>query len=289
MRTGRIREASGLHEGPPARGEEALRRPGTMRLTQAVLILPSAFTLGSLFFGFWAIILALRGSLALAGWLVVYAAVLDWMDGRVARFSRTHTRFGAELDSLADLVSFGLAPSLIVYRALFEEGEWSWIVCFLFVAAVALRLARFNVEQGGRALVHYLGLPSPAAGGVLATYYAFTGTEFFGSHLAEWPWPRVGAIGLVVLSALMLSHVPYPVLRPGTRDAGRRAILLVMLVSLGLVVWRPAEAAFPVTVSYVAYGLARAFVLEVAEQLSGPDPVEEEMRAPGAEREVDWR
>lgn len=261
----------------PPRVERTSRRRA--RLGRAVVVLPSAFTLGNLFFGFWAVVLASRGSLVTAGWLVVYAAVLDWLDGRVARVSRAGSRFGAELDSLADLVSFGVAPALITSRALFSEGEWSWIVCFLFVAAVALRLARFNVEQGGRARRHFLGLPSPAAGGLLATFPAFSGTEFFREQLAAWPWPQAGAIGIVVVAGLMLSHVPYPVLRPGLREPGRRVILGVMLISLGLVVWRPAEAAFPVVAAYVLYGIVRAIGVEVVGQLSGRDPIAEEITA----------
>jgi len=258
------------------------------RLTRVVFVLPSAFTLGNLFFGFWAIVAATRGALDVASWLIFYAAVLDWVDGRVARLARTHTSFGAELDSLVDVVSFGVAPAFIMYRAFFDVGEWSWLVCFAFASAVAVRLARFNVEQGGRAKVHFLGLPSPAAGVLVASFYPFSTTAFFQAHLSAWPWHRLLAIGLVVLGALMLSHLPYPILRPSLRERSRQIVLVLMAVSVGLISWHPAELTFPILLAYATYGVVVSFVREILDQLSSRDFVAEEMAAEADEGKVGW-
>jgi CDP-diacylglycerol---serine O-phosphatidyltransferase len=95
------------------------------------------------------------------------------LDGRIARFTATGSRFGAELDSLVDAISFGVAPAFLAYQLFFAEGPWSWVVSFIYVMAVVIRLARFNVEQGGEAKRTFHGLPSPTGGMVVATTYPF--------------------------------------------------------------------------------------------------------------------
>ena len=130
-------------------------------LQRGIIILPSAFTLGNLFFGVYAIVAATRGDFEWAGWFIVFAGILDLLDGRVARFTRTGTAFGAELDSLVDAISFGVAPALIAFQLYFTEGRWGWTVCFVYIAASVVRLARFNVEQAGHAKNHFIGAPLP--------------------------------------------------------------------------------------------------------------------------------
>lgn len=267
-------------------GSEASRRP----LRQAVLVLPSAFTLGNLFFGLWAVVSVLRGDPGLAAWLVVAAAVADWLDGRAARLASSYSRFGAELDSLVDMVSFGVAPALIAYSAFFAVGEWSWVVCFLFTAAAALRLARFNVEQAGRAKHHFLGLPTPAAGGLVATFYPFTQTAFFADALSGLASGRIVAVGMVTLAGLMLSHVPYAVLRPGIRSGAGRMSLGVLVVSIPLLLWRPALTAAPLLALYVAYGMLRALVLQLLERFPNREVLDELKRGRpgGRRRSIPW-
>ena len=115
-------------------------------IRRVVVVVPSAFTLANLFFGFWSIVSAFNGNFRQAGWFIIYAAVLDMLDGRVARMSNTGSRFGAELDSLVDVISFGVAPALLMYFLEFSStGRFGWVVCYLFVVAAALRLARYNV------------------------------------------------------------------------------------------------------------------------------------------------
>jgi CDP-diacylglycerol--serine O-phosphatidyltransferase len=135
------------------------RRP-TMR--QVVVVMPSAFTLGNLFFGFWAIVSAFNGNFRWAGWFIVFSGILDMLDGRVARLSNTGSRFGAELDSLVDVMSFGVAPALLIYFLDFASaGRFAWILSFIYVTAVALRLARFNVTSAGVSTGWFTGCPPP--------------------------------------------------------------------------------------------------------------------------------
>ena len=125
--------------------------PGGERLRKGIIILPSAFTLGNLFFGLYSMVSVARGDLISAGWVVLYAGRLATLDGKIARFTRTGTRFGAELDSLVDAISFGVAPSFIMFELFFADAQWSWTLSFVFVAATVVRLARFNLEEGGEA------------------------------------------------------------------------------------------------------------------------------------------
>ena len=151
-------------------------RPRPRGMRRAIVILPSAFTSGNLFFGVWSIVESTRGNFALAAWFIIAAAVLDLLDGRVARMSRTGSAFGAELDSLVDVVSFGVAPAMLLYFWRFRGGEWAWLLSFIYVLAAALRLARFNVVQAGQAKTHFIGLSSPISGITLASSYPFTQT-----------------------------------------------------------------------------------------------------------------
>jgi CDP-diacylglycerol--serine O-phosphatidyltransferase len=264
-------------------------------LQRGVIILPSAFTLGNLFFGVFGIVAATRGEFEWAAWYIVFAGILDMLDGRVARFTRTGTAFGAELDSLVDAVSFGVAPALIMYQLYFAEGVWSWLVCFVFIAAVVVRLARFNVEQAGRAKSHFIGLPSPTAGMILATYYPFSQTPFFQANLSHLPWPRFMGIGMVLLAVVMLSHIPYPVVpRIGFRSAKSLFVTVVMAACAVGALMRPALFLFPFLATYTLVGLIRSVGLGLLDRLPDRDPLldeddEEDQDEAGAElRTLDY-
>ena len=187
------------------------RPPRRQTLQRGVIILPSAFTLGNLFFGLYAIVRASRGDFLWAGWFIVFAGTLDMLDGSVARFTRTGTRFGAELDSLVDAISFGVAPAMIMYYLFFAEADspWSWTLSFVYVTAVVVRLARYNIEQEGEAKRYFHGLPSTTAGMTLACYYPFSQTPIFDEYLSDLPWQQIMGVGMVLLGILMVSHVPY--------------------------------------------------------------------------------
>jgi len=249
------------------------RRPGEA-LQRGVVILPSAFTLGNLFFGLYAMVAASRGDFVWAGWFIIFAGTLDMLDGRIARFTRTGSRFGAELDSLVDAISFGVAPGFIMYRLFFTDTQWSWTLAFFYVTAVVVRLARFNIEQAGEAKRYFHGLPSPAAGMLLASFYPFSRTAFFESYLNGFPWAQIIAMGMVLLSVLMVSHVPYPIVpRIGLRTARGLATMAFVLAALFAAIAVPRYYFFPALLLYATWGLVKSVLLGLLDRLPGGDPL----------------
>lgn len=258
-------------------------RNGGGRIRKVVVVVPSAFTLGNLFFGFWAIVSGINGNFLWAGWCIVFAAVLDMLDGRVARFSNAGSRFGAELDSLVDLTSFGVAPALLVYLQEFHAaGRFSWLICYLYVVAAAIRLARFNVMAGtdAKPAGWFTGLPSPTAGATLAVYYAFSRTELYPATLAYLDLQQQGlAILTLLLAVLMVSNVKYPRWPAAGLGSPSRVLgLLLYLVILAGGLAFPEYFLFPLALSYVAFGVIRAVILSLTERndhaeddLVGPD------------------
>jgi CDP-diacylglycerol--serine O-phosphatidyltransferase len=218
---------------------------------------------------------ASRGDLEWAGWFIIFAGILDMLDGRVARFTRTGSAFGAELDSLVDAISFGVAPGLIMYEIFFyDAASWSWTLSYVYIVAAVVRLARFNVEQGGEAKRHFNGLPSPSAGMTLASYYPFSQTPFFQTYLSDLPWENIMAMAMVLLGVLMVSHVPYAkVPRIGFRT--RKGLLttawVLTLVFLALTV--PRYYFFTSLVLYTVWGLLRSVLLGLLERLPERDPL----------------
>ena len=262
--------------------------------------MPSAFTLGNLFFGFWAIVSAFNGNFRLAGWFIVISGVLDMLDGRVARLSNTGSRFGAELDSLVDVISFGVAPALLIYFLYFASaGKFAWVLSFIYVTAVALRLARFNVVSAGKPSTGWFtGMPSPAAGMTLAVYYPFSQTPWYRASLAYLDLQHQGLVVLVLLLALlMVSNVRYPKFPSiGLRSAKGLFGLAVHLVILIGAILFPAYFLFPFGLLYMGYGVSRAFILglmERSDQSAAPsahteEPSSQAAAAPfGPERRVD--
>jgi CDP-diacylglycerol--serine O-phosphatidyltransferase len=154
---------------PDDRRRSERRRGAGRRFRRGASILPSLFTTGNLFLGFWAIVRTLHGQYAEAAPLIFWAIVLDMLDGRLARMTGTTSEFGAELDSLADVVSFGVAPAVLVYSWGFGSlPRVGWLVAFLFVVCGALRLARFNVQKSSVDGRYFVGLPIPAAAAPVA-------------------------------------------------------------------------------------------------------------------------
>lgn len=140
------------------------------RLAMYIYVLPNLITTGNLFCGFFAAIAAIKGQYTYAAYAIVAAAFFDQMDGRLARLTRSTSKFGAEYDSLCDLVSFGMAPALLMFLwALGPFGRLGWVACFLFVACGALRLARFNVQVNVVEGNYFQGLPIPMAAGIVAS------------------------------------------------------------------------------------------------------------------------
>jgi len=251
------------------------RRPNVRRV---VVVVPSMFTLANLFFGIWSIVLASRGEFYRASWYIVIAGVLDMLDGRIARLSKTGSRFGAELDSLVDIVSFGVAPAVLVYHLVFADaGGFAWLFSYGFVMCVALRLARFNtVDVGHAPSESFQGLPSPAAGMTLATYFPFTRTDFYQDQLAALPWSQFMVFLTMGLSLAMVSTVRYAKLpRIGVRSARGLGGLAVNVTVLGFAIWSRDIFFFPLGLAYLGYGLLRAAVVGFLERGEGVDEEDE--------------
>ncbi|HVB30110.1 MAG TPA: CDP-diacylglycerol--serine O-phosphatidyltransferase [Gemmatimonadaceae bacterium] len=258
---------------------------------RAVVLFPSGLTLGNLFFGMFAIVAATRGDYTQAGWFVVLGGVMDMLDGRVARATNTGGRFGEELDSLVDAITFGVAPSLIMYFAVFNREGWDWLFCFLFTACAVLRLARFNVEQAGTAKTYFQGLPTPAAGMTLATYYWFSQTPLYQETvIANLPWHVLLRYIMIALSFLMVSNVPYPVM-PNVGLRSVRGVIGLLLVVGGIValVFLPNQFFFPAAVVYVAFGIARAATLGLLDRRGVTPGVAAEHAMPSRSRDVSRR
>ncbi len=236
----------------------AVSRARAPAMRRAVVLFPSGLTLANLFFGVFAIIAASRHQPTHAAWYVVLGGICDAFDGRVARATNTGGKFGEELDSLVDAITFGLAPALIMYFAVLNKAGWDWIWSYLFVACAVLRLARFNVEQAGSAKTYFQGLPSPAAGITLATYFWFAQSPLY-STVADLPWQWTLRIVMGTLSFLMISNVPYPVVpNIGFRSVKGLFALLFLVGGVALLISRRLEYFFPLAVAYVAFGLVRA-------------------------------
>ena len=218
------------------------------RFRRGASILPSLFTTGNLFLGFWAIIKTLDGRYAEAAPLVAGAIVLDLLDGRIARLTGTASEFGAQLDSLSDAISFGVAPALLAFRwALEGVPRVGWLAAFLFLMCGVLRLARFNVQRhvvDGR---YFVGLPIPAAAGqIAALVYFFPETVEARAH-------GLLVLGIVVaLSFLMVSTLRYWSFK-GIDLRRRRSYinvlgigLLFLLIAVEPAIWRAASGAYEV-------------------------------------------
>jgi CDP-diacylglycerol--serine O-phosphatidyltransferase len=173
---------------------------------KGIYILPNLFTTGALFAGFYAIVQAMNGQFEYAPIAVFIAMIMDGLDGRVARWTHTESDFGAQYDSLSDMVSFGLAPALVMYEwALSGLGKLGWLAAFLYAAAAALRLARFNVQVGSVDKRFFVGLPSPSAA-------ALTMGLVWVMHASGVPGKELSfvALGFTVFAALaMVSNIRY--------------------------------------------------------------------------------
>ncbi|HSB32948.1 MAG TPA: CDP-diacylglycerol--serine O-phosphatidyltransferase, partial [Nitrospirota bacterium] len=139
-------------------------------MRKGIYILPNLITLSSMFAGFYSVVASFNGDFERAAWAILIASIFDVLDGWVARVTHTATRFGIEMDSLADVISFGVAPGILAYTwTLSSFGKIGWLGSFFLVACAALRLARFNVQMGSAEKKHFTGLPTPASALVIAT------------------------------------------------------------------------------------------------------------------------
>jgi CDP-diacylglycerol--serine O-phosphatidyltransferase len=231
-----------------ARGRRGDHAP-SRRPRRGVALLPSLFTLGNLFCGYACVIYAMRGEFGTAAPFIGIAVVLDMLDGRIARMTGTASEFGLQFDSMADVISFGMAPAVLTFGwGLSTLGRLGWAAAFLFVTAAALRLARFNLQAASVDKRYFVGMPSPAAAGVVAsTVYAYPeGLVQFTSSLP--------AILLVVVPALlMVSTVRFRSFK--TFDLGARRpvrILIFFAAIITAVATHPQIVLVVIAYSYLA-------------------------------------
>jgi CDP-diacylglycerol--serine O-phosphatidyltransferase len=222
-------------------------------------VFPGAFTAGNLICGFLAMIACLSGNPGQACWLVILAAFLDGLDGFVAKMSRGATQFGIELDSLADVVSFGAATALILFTyKLPFLGQWNGLLGAVFLLSAAIRLARFNLSANREEKKVFLGLPVPAAAVSILSYMIFS-EAVFGTLKYE----RVVVAMVIGYSLLMVSSIEFEA-RPRTfRTTRDRIKLLYILAAIAAIIVEPAYAIFPATAGYVAFALVHEGIILV--------------------------
>ena len=199
------------------------------RVRRGAYLLPSLFTMGNMFCGYCCIVYAIRGEFATAAPFIGFAMVLDMLDGRVARMTGSTSDFGIEFDSLADVISFGMAPALLSFMwGLQPLGRIGWAASFLFVAAAAVRLARFNIQSGSQDKRYFVGMPSPAAAAVpAATVFAYP-VGF------QYPVHAVAVLAMVIVPAmLMVSTIRFRSFKTFDLQS-RRSYPVLILFALGL-------------------------------------------------------
>ena len=227
--------------GPHRRHTDVPQR----RFRRGVYLLPSLMTLGNLFCGYACVIYAMRGEYAIAAPFVGIAMVLDTLDGRIARLTGTTSEFGVQFDSMADIISFGIAPAILTFSwGLTALGNWGWAAGFVYVTAAAMRLARFNIQAGSVDKRYFVGMPSPAAATVPAsTIFAFP------SGFQE-PIGAIPVLALVLIPAfLMVSTIKFRSFK--TFDLQARRSYTVLLVIASLIAFVSAHPALAlVTLSY---------------------------------------
>ncbi len=219
---------------------------------RGIYILPSLFTTASLFAGFYAIVQAMNGNFELAPPAIFIAMVLDALDGRVARLTHTESDFGTQYDSLVDMVSFGLAPALIMYVwALSDMGRLGWLAAFVYAVGAGLRLARFNTQVANADKRFFKGLPSPAAAALVMGF-------IWVLHNYGIPGRDISILALavtVVAGVLMVSNVRYRSFKDfNLRGRVRFVTILVVPLVIVLIVPYPPQILFIVSLAYALSG-----------------------------------
>jgi len=253
-----------------------LRRLSKERLSRGLFVLPTLFTVGNLFCGYLSLWCSINGTFERAALLIILAAVLDMLDGRIARLTGTTSAFGVEFDSLADVISFGVAPAILVYSwGLAPLGRLGMTAGFMFIACAAMRLARFNIQSGGGDKRYFVGMPSPTAAAIPAsTVFAYP----FGLYDYRAALPAL--LVVLVPAVLMVSTIRFRSFK--TIDLqSRRSYTVLIIIAAGIV----AIATHPKSVLLaLAYGyLASAFIeMAIARFRRRGEPPESVKSAPAA-------
>jgi CDP-diacylglycerol--serine O-phosphatidyltransferase len=244
------------------------------RLGRTVFILPSLFTVGNIFCGYFAIISTMRGDYDQAAQAIGIATILDVLDGRIARLTNSATGFGLQLDSLADVISFVIAPSILALVWGFStlNHRLGWIAAFTFTICGAMRLARFNVQAGN--LKHFVGLPTPGGGGTIAAI-----VHFFVEPVSSPMGASVLMAMVFMLAFLMVSTVRYSSLKGLT--LGRKSHLTILIIALlvALIYNYSGPTLLAIALAYVLSGMVQRLISLVrhkkpSQEISFTDPLE---------------
>jgi CDP-diacylglycerol--serine O-phosphatidyltransferase len=227
-------------------------------------ILPGMFTMGNLACGFGSIITSSMAGSAVYGhttaslfeavWLIILAAFFDFLDGLVARFSKSYSRFGVELDSLTDIVSFGVAPAvLLVSFSLISRGNWAWILGFVYLMAGSFRLARFNLSATLEKKANFVGLPLPAAAIVIISYILFS-YEIWGAIRLQ----KFFIIVILATAALMVSTIEFETMPrfDFSKPSDRIKVIVLLAAAVGIMI-NASLVIFPLVMLYILLGIGK--------------------------------
>ncbi len=228
-------------------GQDLVKKP-----RRGIYLLPNLFTTAALFAGFYAILAAVNNRFEIAAVAIFVAMLLDGVDGRVARLTKTQSAFGAEYDSLADMVSFGLAPALVIYIwSLHGLGKLGWLAAFIYTASGALRLARFNTQVGIADKKYFQGLPSPSAAAIVAGS-VWLGVDY-GLDGATLVWPA--AILTTLAGLLMVSNFRYHSFKEiDFHGKVPFIVLVVVMIGLAIIQTHPPTVLFLLFLAYAISG-----------------------------------
>jgi CDP-diacylglycerol--serine O-phosphatidyltransferase len=245
-----------------------------MQRKKGIHILPSLFTTGNVFCGFYAFIAVLNEQFYFAAWAIVAGMIFDGLDGRIARLTKTTSAFGEQYDSLADIITFGMAPAFLAYSWVLKPfGRLGWMAAFLFLLCATLRLARFNVTNPEIRSKHFIGLPSPASAVVIASIViAFE--DLFATRMN----PFIMVMVVYALAFLMVSNIKYPAFKQF--DFKKRVVFsrfLFVILFIYVLATIPRVALFILGVTYAIIGpiglLLKNKKLEAESSKTSPPPV----------------
>jgi CDP-diacylglycerol--serine O-phosphatidyltransferase len=222
-------------------------------VTNKRAIWPNLVTIGNLFCGFLSIVLVTREKFVAAAWIIVVAAIFDGLDGAVARLVKTSSRFGAEIDSLADVVSFGVAPALLVYHVVLDGlGEWGVILAFLPVAGGALRLARYNIITANQPhSKKFMGMPIPGSALILTSFFLYAHVDLEGRNALPIWFSLIPIVSLLMISPITYSRMPIITFHGSLRS---KIGSIALIVVTGLMIWDPPRTFFPLMMVYLFSG-----------------------------------
>jgi CDP-diacylglycerol--serine O-phosphatidyltransferase len=253
------------------------KRRTPIKMRRGIYILPNLLTTGNLLCGFWAIISVFQERFYFAAVAILLAGVFDVFDGKVAKLSGATSKFGMQYDSLADLVSFGIAPALLAFSwALRPYGKFGWLAAFLFVACGAIRLARFNVLASTGETKYFKGLPIPVA----AAMIAFTILLYFQLIETDWVKDIVILVMIYILAFLMVSNIRYFSFKE-LNLAKRKpfSIFIFVVLSLIVIVMEPVVVLFAFVLFYVFSGpVSMVLAWRKKRVLSKTEPIPQEDR-----------